>query len=250
VPTSRSSASRRWLRALFFALLVAVAGAVQMGAASVDIGQESRVWWWLPVFAVSALIGLGAAWLLRVSFARRIPLVIAFGVVAVFATFDGAASPAAAVLAFRGEETRVTVVELRVNRGRRGENVNYRVAGPGGKRIPGEWTDGRTFREPGMYRTKADYDRDTWSPQKKDELVPIGATVTLVVDPQGEVHPHTPEEVGASGERWSVWTVIGLVALVLASIGSGPLIVPPANPTPVQAARMKRVAAARRQARW
>jgi hypothetical protein len=93
------------------------------------------------------------------------------------------------------------------------------------------------------------YDRDTWSPQKKDELVPIGATLTLVVDPQGEVHPHTPEEVGASGVRWFVWTVIGLLALVLALIGGGPVIVPLANPTPVQAARMKRVAAAMRQGR-
>ena len=250
MPTSRPSASRRWLRALFFVLLVAVSAVVQMGAVSVDIGQDSRVWWWLPVFAVSALIGLGAAWLLQPSPIRRFPLVAAFGVVAAFATLDGGASPAAAVLAFRGEETRVTVVEVRVDRGRRGDNINYRVAGQDGKRIPGEWTEGSTFRDPGMYRTKADYDRNTWWPQKKDELVPIGGAVTLVVDPQGEVHPHTPEEVGASSERWSVWTLIGLVALVLASIGGGPLIVPPANPTPVQAARMKRFAAAKRQGGW
>jgi len=132
----------------------------------------------------------------------------------------------AVMLANRGEEVRATIVELRVSDNRRGDNAHYTVAGPDGKRLPGEWTNGRTQRDPGTYRTQADLDRDTWSPQPKDKVEAIGSTVPLVADPQGQFHPQAPDIVDASGGFQVIALAVALVALLLALNAGGPLGLP------------------------
>lgn len=201
----------RWIRATFFALLVAASAATQFGAHRVEIAPESRWWWALPVTAASVLLGSGIGWLLQTDRNRRYLLVGAFVLVTAFAHVEVVIP---ALLAHRGEEVRATVVELRVSGNRRGDNVHYRLAEPDGKRLPGEWTAGRTRQDPGTYRTATD-----------PALIAIGAPVTLLVDPRGTVHPRRPEDV-STGAVLFIGVTIAVPALLLALNAGGPLGLP------------------------
>ncbi len=210
-----------------------VAALAQMATSSVRVQQDDRLFPSILIAVVSALIGYGIGWIVQPDKTRRFWLIVPFWIVMGFAALDGPASPGATVLAYRGEEVQATVIETRISRPINDENVHYRVAGPDGKRIPGEWTEGHSRRTPGMYRTAADYAKDTWSPQPKDELVPIGTTVRLVVDPGNLVHPHTPKEVGYSLPLGGIDVIILLPALLIALYAGGPL---PLGWTPQQLA--------------
>jgi hypothetical protein len=236
VSTFERHAGARWLRGIFFVLVVAAVAALHLGAETQRFHQDDGFLLALGLTVASALVALALAWLLRVSDARRLALIVALLIPGALTTGDGPTKFGPTVLAYRGEQVEGTVTTLRVNSGRRGRNANYTLVGPDGRRIPGEWTQpSRSTKRPGTYRSAADYraeeerQKRAWDIREgppKDRDLPIGAKITVVVDPRALVHPATPDVVRDSWAFRLIAAFVAVPAVLLALTAGGPLGLP------------------------
>jgi hypothetical protein len=180
-------------------LLVLASAALHLASASASIRQDETLRVVLSVMIVSVLLAVGLGRLSAVSERRQAMLVAAVLLTAVFSLLSGPVGVGAAVLAERGEQVAATVKSARVGKGRFGDNIHYTLAAPDGKRIPGEWTDGRSG---------------------DDDTRAVGEPVTVVADPDGLVHPHGPDDVASAWAFWLLGAAILLPVLLLA-LGAG-----------------------------
>jgi hypothetical protein len=223
----RRPAGRSWARGLFFVLLAALSYWAHVLPFTVGISPEHQRDVGLAVAAASMLVAYGFARLLQPGFGRRVALCAGIFVVAGFSAMlpQSPGDRGAAALYARGEEVPVTVIGLRVGDEPRSSTGphNYLVAWPDGRRIPGVWHHGGSGLPEGVYRTEDAFRRLQAMLREGESLLPLGSTVTLVVDPQGLVHPRTADLVGSVGYFVFTGLMFGLPALLLALAGGGPL---------------------------
>ncbi|BFU47116.1 hypothetical protein [Krasilnikovia sp. MM14-A1004] len=214
------------LRALLLALFTA--GTVGAGLASVAYLSGA---WGYPVmivaWVVSLLLALGVARLAEPGTVRSALLLVAWAVTGPFLLTSWSTGFAHSMLEWRGEQVEATVLALRISPGRsiQGPNAHYTLAGPDGRRIPGEWSaPGHSRLDPGDYASVEEY----WAADEKAARSarpglpyngtvpdhPVGSRVTVVRDRAGLVYPATPDEIAdAEGFR-----ILGGLALFVGAL--------------------------------
>jgi hypothetical protein len=209
VPASAVPPWLRWLRGVPFVVLVLAAAGLHLATASASIRRDETLQVVLSVLVVSIVLAVALGRMTETSDRRVTMLVAAVAVTAVFSQLSGPVGVGAAVLAERGKQVDAVVKAARIEKSRLGDNVHYTLTGPDSKRIPGEWT--------------------TALPAPHA----VGEPVTVVVDPDGLVHPHAPDDVASAWTFWLVGAVILLPALLLA-LAAGSPIERPARRRPVR----------------